>query len=677
MYKNLPMRWKMLLQVALSALILLGVGVFAERQLSAIGVEITEIAEEDIPLTTALTDITVHQLEQAIHLERAIRYGEEMATHHEAESHFETEVEKFHALAAQVDQEILKGEELAQHAIDHAHTEEARAEFERVLSALKHIEVAHKSFDEHADEVLELLRTGQTAHAISMALEVEKEEDAFNHEITALLTEVSQFTAKSALAAEEHEHAAELVLWIAMAVGTIVLVLLGLFMVEQILRPLILSVNAVDALAEGDTSVELGFDSKCEVGKLSAAVERLRQAMIRLNELQAQEAKREAETQAALKQEMLALSDKLDQHVQVAVNSIEEKATNMNALADQMSQSANQVTTESAAMASAAESATSNVQTVASAAEEMSSSITEIARQVAESSQMSNQAAQQAQKTNAQVESLATAAQKIGEVVDLISDIAEQTNLLALNATIEAARAGEAGKGFAVVASEVKSLASQTAKATEEIGGQIGAIQGATNDAVTAIREIGTTIQSLNEIAATVASATEEQGAATQEIARGVQEAATGTQEVSSGMGQVSAASQQSGTLADEVRQNSEDVSSSISALQVELTKILRESDAGNRREYARAKSPQPSEVFAHGHWRSCQLNDLSAGGADVAPADGLGMEDKVKVKIPGFGEVEGQVVRVSRKSCAVEFEMDADSRDALDMHITGKQMAA
>src|SRR6185437_16204677 len=161
--------------------------------------------------------------------------------------------------------------------------------------------------------------------------------------------------------------------------------------------------------------------------------------------------------------------------------------------------------------ASASEQTSANVQTVAASAEEMTSSISEIGRQVTQAATIAKQAVADAQRTNGTVNTLAEAAQKIGQVVQLIQDIASQTNLLALNATIEAARAGEAGKGFAVVASEVKSLANQTAKATEEIAGQIAAIQGATGSVVTAIRGIGGTIGEMSEIATAIASAIEEQ----------------------------------------------------------------------------------------------------------------------------------------------------------------------
>lgn len=221
--------------------------------------------------------------------------------------------------------------------------------------------------------------------------------------------------------------------------------------------------------------------------------------------------------------------------------------------AQQLSAAAEESSTQATSVAAAAEEASANVQTVAAATEQMSNSVKEIAAQVTRSNQVASEAVRKAEETNTTVERMHAASRQIGEVVELINDIAEQTNLLALNATIEAARAGEAGKGFAVVASEVKSLAAQTAKATDDIREQIASMQGTTTEAVSAIGTIREIIATINEASNSIAAAIEEQAATTSEIARNVQEAATATGEVSRNVGGVQDASRDVGAAATEL----------------------------------------------------------------------------------------------------------------------------
>jgi len=252
-----------------------------------------------------------------------------------------------------------------------------------------------------------------------------------------------------------------------------------------------------------------------------------------------------------------AISD-FDVAVNEIIKSVASASTELQASAQAMSVTAEQASAKTTTVAAASEEASTNVQTVASASEQLSSSITEIGRQASLSTKIAGQAVQEAHRTDSKVQGLAEAAQKIGDVVTLINDIAAQTNLLALNATIEAARAGEAGKGFAVVASEVKSLANQTAKATEEIADQIKTMQAATQESVDAIKSIEKTITEMNQIATSIAAAVDEQDAATNEIARNVQEAARGTQDVSSNIVAVAEAAAETGSAAAEISGSSD-----------------------------------------------------------------------------------------------------------------------
>jgi Methyl-accepting chemotaxis protein len=285
----------------------------------------------------------------------------------------------------------------------------------------------------------------------------------------------------------------------------------------------------------------------------------------------------ETNTTALIARELGAKADSFERDVQAIVSHVAEAATQMENSARTMAANAEETSVQSTTVAAAAEEATTNIQTVAAAAEELHSSISEISRQVSQSAAIASGAMDEASRANDMVQSLAEAAGKIGQVVKLINDIASQTNLLALNATIEAARAGDAGKGFAVVANEVKSLANQTAKATEEIASQIAAVQNATRDAVGAIGGIATTIGEINEIAGSIATSVEEQGAATQEIARNVQQAALGTQEVTGTIARVSTAAFETGNAARDVLDSAVSLTGNATQLTGEVDRFVRE----------------------------------------------------------------------------------------------------
>jgi methyl-accepting chemotaxis protein len=377
---------------------------------------------------------------------------------------------------------------------------------------------------------------------------------------------------------EKGEHVAgmsKILLSVLIGLGLIAIGIGGVVTVRGVSRPLSGMTHAMTKLAEGDHKAEIpGLDRGDEIGEMAASVQVFKDGMIRAEALAAEqkaEQVRKEQRQTAIE----GYIKNFDASVSGALNTMASAATELQSTAESMSTTAEETSRQSTAVAAASEQASTNVQTVASAAEELAASIAEISRQVSESTRIAGQAVNDASDTNAKVRALAAAAQKIGDVVKLINDIAGQTNLLALNATIEAARAGEAGKGFAVVASEVKSLATQTAQATEDIANQVKSIQNATSDSVTAIEGISGTIGRISEIATTIASAVEEQGAATKEIARNVQQASAGTAEVSSNISGVTQAASETGAASSQVLGAAGELAKQGETLRAEVSRFL------------------------------------------------------------------------------------------------------
>ena len=348
--------------------------------------------------------------------------------------------------------------------------------------------------------------------------------------------------------------------------------LLCTVIVRGITGPLAQVTEAVTELARGETEIEIDTEERAdEVGDIQRAVVVFRDNVIEMSKMREEQAEAQERAEAEKKKAVNDLADGFESSVKVVVDAVASASSEVKAMAESVAGTADDTKNRSASVVTAAEQASGNVQTVATAAEQLNASVTEIGRQVSRASEIAAEGARQAERTDSDVAGLVEAAQKIGEVVSLIADIAEQTNLLALNATIEAARAGEAGKGFAVVASEVKSLATQTAKATDDISQQVASIQDATSGAAEAIRAIGGTVNEINEIATAIASAMEEQGAATQEIARNVQEAAHGTQEVTTNINQVTASADEAGQSAGTMVEAANDLARQAETLSSEV----------------------------------------------------------------------------------------------------------
>ncbi|GHU02339.1 hypothetical protein FACS1894186_6820 [Alphaproteobacteria bacterium] len=353
-------------------------------------------------------------------------------------------------------------------------------------------------------------------------------------------------------------------------------IFIAVFITRSISRPVKKMTAAMLALAEGDKTVAVpSLDSRDEIGEMAQALQVFKDNAIKMDAMAAAQVEQEKLASQKRRQDRIAMADSFDASVGGVIIAVATAADQIKGAAESLNAMSGQLSSQSAAGAGAAEEAAANVQTVAAAAEELSSSITEISRQVADSTTIAHAAVSEAQETAQTMDMLLSSATKIGEVVSLIKDIAEQTNLLALNATIEAARAGDAGKGFAVVANEVKSLATQTAKATEEISGQIGGIQSIIDTAAGAIKNINGTIVKMNQITSAIAAAVEEQGAATQEISRNVQQAAEGTQAVSASITNISQAAGETSRSMAELSTSSESLTRQGETLKAEVSSFI------------------------------------------------------------------------------------------------------
>ncbi len=366
------------------------------------------------------------------------------------------------------------------------------------------------------------------------------------------------------------------------ALAAVLVAGLAMIAARSVSRPIRRMSATMQKLSDGDLEVEVpATERRDEVGQMAQTVMVFRENGIEMERLRLERVAQQEKAEEEKRQAAFAMADAFDAEVGSVITNVATAVDEMKSSATVVTGSVHESIEQSTAVAAAAEQASVNVQTVAAATEELSASLQEVARQVAECSEVTHQAATEAGQTNEEIESLSQSAEKIGDVVGLINDIASQTNLLALNATIEAARAGEAGKGFAVVASEVKNLATQTAKATDEIAGQIAGVQAATGSFVKAIGSVTKTIDRVNDITTAISAAVEEQNAATGEISRNVQEASAAAKDVSHNISMVTDSTNKAGDTASNMEAAADSMSHQSDSLRQSVGEFLSKVRAG------------------------------------------------------------------------------------------------
>jgi len=403
------------------------------------------------------------------------------------------------------------------------------------------------------------------------------------------------------------------------------------------MRPLRALSQTMLRMADGDLSGDIpGKGRRDEVGQMAASVAVFRDQG---EEARAARARRAEEREAARAAQVAALrgmADRVEGETLAAMNHIAEQAQALATEAAEMAEAAGRVNGNAGAAGAAARESLAMSETVAAAAEELSAAIRAITQEVREAAQVSRETAGDSAQTEEAIVSLAGAVGQIGDVTRLISEIAGKTNLLALNATIEAARAGDAGKGFAVVAGEVKELAAQTARATQEISQHIDAVSRRTDAAVETVRRIARSVGRLDQLAASLAEAVGQQDGATREIARSIAEATQATRAGAERIHEVRDYAEENGMRTDRMQADTADLAERAAALKQQLVSIVRSAvPEVDRRAEPREPASGPARLSVGGETREVRLADRSAGGVGVTGAAGLQAGQRGTLQVP------------------------------------------
>jgi methyl-accepting chemotaxis protein len=568
---------KVIAIVMVLSFVMVGQSIFSVTQLNKIGKEIETIAESDIPLTEILSRITTHQLEQSVLFERILRLNG--LTGSNLQKKKAQSEKKFQDYAALVDAEIKEGERIAAEALKHAFDDKTRAEIQYVLDSLKRIEAEHHSYDAQAAKIIQLSNSNKADQALTLLEAIESEEEKLNHELVDLLHEIEVFTLNATKAVEHHEQETVQILIVAAIASTLFGIVVSAFLARMtVTLPLRKVVTALDQLANNDLSATVTVKGNDEIADLGRAFYNFKEKLLQMRQLEEERKEIEQENIRQRRNTLSLMATDVKDKTEEGISTI---ATSADEVKDQSSgmrgalEKANEHITEMLIQAQDTHKRSAEAGELSGG---LLAAISEVAQKTEKTNELTTEAVSLSSSSHATIGELAAAAENIGQFVSVISDIAEKTNLLALNATIEAARAGDAGRGFAVVAAEVKELAEQTNRSTEQISEQVVTIQGKTGAAVSSIDKIIESIGRLSEMASSVASATEEQRVTTENFGQIVNESGQAVGMMSEGMSEIAQIAQETLSFSSAMTEKSSAMALAAQSMREEIPAIIQAS---------------------------------------------------------------------------------------------------